>query len=270
MRFRHLSISDLTKCSGLAGTSFFKSADKYPHQVKERISTGSGLNDLLGGGLELGVVTQFYGEPITGKTHLCHLLCVASPSQNQVIYIDSERSFRTEKIESIAEAKKLNCTDILHRLHLVQPQDSESQESEIEKACSLIQFNPKIKLLIIDSLMTHYRSEYGGRSKLAERSHRLNKYLSKLSTIAYKNNIAVILTNQSASYQDSNFQLNNPKPFGGNIVSYSSSYIIRLERRKLSDIAAILVKSPLQGYRTCDLTIFEGGFLSYTTKSLKH
>jgi DNA repair protein RadA len=90
--------------------SFFRSAAEFSQRHrKERLSTGSKhLDDLLSGGLELGEITQFYGAPTAGKTHLCHFLCVVLPSQYQVIYIDTEGTFREEKIQSIAKARKLD------------------------------------------------------------------------------------------------------------------------------------------------------------------
>jgi DNA repair protein RadA len=85
----------------------FKSDDEFTHQQgKQRLSTGSkNLDDLLSGDLETGAITQFYGASNTGKTHLCHLLCVVLPSSYQAIYIDTEGGFREEKIESIATAR---------------------------------------------------------------------------------------------------------------------------------------------------------------------
>jgi DNA repair protein RadA len=72
------------------------------------------LDDLLSGGLELGEITQFYGSPTAGKTHLCHFLSVILASfQYKVIYIDTEWTFRKEKIHSIAKARNLDPANIL-------------------------------------------------------------------------------------------------------------------------------------------------------------
>ena len=143
----------------------FRSADEFTHQQgKERLSTGSkNLDDLLGAGLETGAITQFYGASNTGKTHLCHLLCVVLPSPYQAIYIDTEGGFREERIESIATARGLDHTNILPNIQVLQPKDSKQQESHIEDACSVIKSsNSKVKLLIVDSMMFHYIAEYPG------------------------------------------------------------------------------------------------------------
>jgi DNA repair protein RadA len=85
-----------------------------------------------------GEITQFYGAATAGKTHLCHFFCVILPSQHQVIYIDTEGTFRVEKIQSIAKARKLDPVNILQNIHVEQPKNSEQQELCIEKACSAV------------------------------------------------------------------------------------------------------------------------------------
>jgi DNA repair protein RadA len=141
-------------------------------------------------------VTRFYGGPNTGKTHLCHLLFVVLPSQYRALYIDTER---TEKIQSLAIARGLDPKSILRNIQLAQPRDTERQESGIEEVFSLVKFNSRIRLLVVDSLMFHYRTEFAGRSGLSQRAHRLNIYMHKLRNLAQTNNIAVVITNQSTS-----------------------------------------------------------------------
>jgi DNA repair protein RadA len=180
-----------------------KSDGKFTQQQgKERLSTGSkNLDDLLSGGLETGAITQFYGASNTGKTHLCHLLCVVLPSTYQAIYIDTEGGFREQKVESIATARGLDWTNILSNIQVLQPKDSKQQESHIKDACSVIKSssNSKVKLLIVDSMMFHYIGEYPGRSGLSKRAHSLNIYMHMLHNLAQTKNIAVLITNQSTS-----------------------------------------------------------------------
>ena len=228
---------------------------------KERLSTSSGhLDDLLSGGLELGEITQFYGPPNSGKTHLCHLLCVVLPSQYQAIYIDTERTFRIEKLHSIAKARGLDSKNILQNIQVAQPKDSKQQESCIEEACSTLETtNSKIKLLILDSMTFHYKQEYSGRSNLSKRAERLNIYMYMLRNLARTCNIAVVITNHVTVNPDA-FEYGNPQPFGGNLVSHTSTYIISLKRRKMNGIEATLIKSPLRGYVWHPLSIAESGF----------
>ena len=247
----------------LSNSSFFRSAADAGQQQrrKERLPTGSKhLDDLLSGGLETGEITQFYGPPNSGKTHLCHLLCVVLPSSCQAIYIDTEGTFRIEKLHSIAKARGFDPTNILDNIKVVQPTDSKQQESCIEQACVDVRYtNSKIKLLIVDSMMFHYKGEYPGRSGLSERAHRLNIYMYKLRNLAQRNNIAVVITNYMTVNPDA-FEYGNSQPFGGNLVSHTSTYIISLKRRKMNGIEATLIKSPLRGYLWHPLSITESGF----------
>ena len=144
--------------------SLFRSVAEFSSQQqqgKERLPTGSKhIDDLLSGGLEAGEISQFYGPPNSGKTHLCHLLCVVLPSQYQAIYIDTEGTFRIGKLQSIAKARGLDPTNILRNIQVAQPKDSKQQESCIEEACSTLEStNSRIKLLIVDSMVFHYKQD---------------------------------------------------------------------------------------------------------------
>jgi DNA repair protein RadA len=77
-----------------------------------RLPTGCrSLDNLLDGGIEAGVITQVYGPPGSGKTQLCHTLCAMLPLNNNAIYIDTEGSFRPERIQAIAIARGLDPTN---------------------------------------------------------------------------------------------------------------------------------------------------------------
>jgi len=186
---------------------FIGAAELRDHKV-ERLSTGSRkLNDLFGGGgIETGAITQFYGPSGSGKTQLCYTMCVMLPSQYNAIYIDTESTFRPERIKSIARARGLNHTNILKNIQVAKPLDSAQQESRIEAACSAIaKPDSKIKLLIVDSMTAHYRVDYAGLRKLPEKQQRLNKYMHMLLRMAQTNKVAVVATNQMRSNPDGLF-----------------------------------------------------------------
>jgi DNA repair protein RadA len=126
------------------------------------------MDDLLGGGgIETGAITQFYGTPGSGKTQLCYTICAMLHSEYKAVYIDTESTFRPERIESIARARGLDHAKILKNIQTARPLDSALEESCIETACSMS--DSKIKLLIVDSMTAHYRVEYAGRSRLQEK-----------------------------------------------------------------------------------------------------
>ncbi|MGC1932598.1 MAG: ATPase domain-containing protein [Candidatus Nitrosopolaris sp.] len=110
------------------------------------------LDDLLDGGIEAGVITQIYGGPGSGKTQICYTLCVMSPSIYGVIYIDTEGSFRPERIKAIAKARGLDPKQILQKIRVAKALDSNTQESCIEAACSAHSLRRVIILLSKDSM----------------------------------------------------------------------------------------------------------------------
>ena len=109
--------------------------------------------------------------------------------------------FRPERIKSIAKARGLDSEQILRKILVTKALDCKQQESHIEAACSGINLkrnsnSKKIKLLIVDSIIYHYRAEYAGRSKLPEKIQRLNKYMHLLLKTASSNAVAVVVTNR--------------------------------------------------------------------------
>jgi DNA repair protein RadA len=161
----------------------------------------------------------------------------------------------------------LDSKTILQNIRIAKPKDSKEQESCIEYTCSnIVKSDSKIKLLIVDSLMFHYRREYPERRNLSERTHRINKYMYKLLDVARASKVAVVITNHITSNPTTTtsdfYEPEYSQPFGGNIVFYTSTYVVNLKRIKMSSIQAILVKSPLARSKACYLQIYEGGFIS--------
>jgi DNA repair protein RadA len=236
----------------------FTNADDSTNKM-ERISTGSkGLDGLLGGGVEVGAVTQFYGDPITGKTQLCHTLCVTLPLPYEVIYIDTEHRFRPERIGQISISRGLDSQSILKRIKVAKPLDSKDQELYIDAASSIInKSESSVKLLFIDSMTDLYKADYCGRKNLAERQQRLNNQMHNLSRLAQKNKIAVVITNQTSDTPDSFY--NNKSPIGGKTLLYSSSYIVLLKGSRYDRMYAELIRSPIQQPDQMRFTISEKG-----------
>jgi DNA repair protein RadA len=154
------------------------------------------------------------------------------PSYYEVIYIDTEGGFRPERVKEIAKARGLDSEQILQRIHITKALDSEHLESCIEAACSEINLKTnsnsdnKIKLLVVDSIIYHYRAEYEERSKSPEKIQRLNKYMHMLLKTAHTSGVAVVVTNHQ-TYASAGRVV----PLGGNAVSYASKYRINLDRR---------------------------------------
>jgi DNA repair protein RadA len=222
---------NFTTNKGESKTLFSTAAAELRKQDILRFPTGcKSLDSLLDGGIEAGVITQVYGPPGSGKRQLCHTLSVMLPSDYGTIYIDTEGSFRPERIKEIANARGFDSKQILQRVLVTKALDINQLESRIEAACSKIDSDNKIKLLIVDSIIYHYRAECAGCSKLPEKIQRLNKYMHLLLKTANSNAVAVVVTNhQIQSSVDG--RSNRVAPLGGNAVSYTSKYRIHLDYR---------------------------------------
>jgi DNA repair protein RadA len=215
----------------------------------ERISTGSKcFDELLGGGFEVNAITEIYGEFGSGKTQICHTCAVMVQQkitdgglEGGVIYVDTENTFRPERIVSISKARNIDYVSVLENIVVAKAFNSAHQELIIHEIGKIIE-NNNIKLLILDSAISHYRAEYLGRAMLSERQQKINRLMHVLIRISETYKIAVILTNQIQSVPDTLF--GDPfRPTGGNIIAHSSTYRIYLKKAGKNRIARI-VDSP--------------------------
>src|SRR3989338_10389006 len=134
-----------------------------------RISTGAKSVDILlgGGGIETGTITEMYGAFGSGKSAIAHTLAVNAilPKEQggvegSVVWIDTEMTFRPERIKQIAEARGLNSDEILKNIKSGRAFNSDHQMLMVDKIDELIKNGTNIKLVIVDSLMNHFRSEF--------------------------------------------------------------------------------------------------------------
>lgn len=215
----------------------------------ERISTGSKcFDELLGGGFEVNAITEIYGEFGSGKTQICHTSAVMVQQkitdgglEGGVIYVDTENTFRPERIVSISKARNIDHVSVLENIVVAKAFNSAHQELIMHEVGKIIE-NNNIKLLILDSAISHYRAEYLGRAMLSERQQKINRLMHILIRISETYKIAVLLTNQIQSVPDTLFG----DPFratGGNIIAHSSTYRIYLKKAGKNRIARI-VDSP--------------------------
>jgi len=216
-----------------------------------RLTSGSKVVDrLLDGGLETQTITEFYGEYGSGKSQICHQLCVnvqLPPERGglngAVLYIDSENTFRTERIVSMSKHLGLNPEDVVRNIIYAEAYTSDHQMFLLNNADEIIKQN-NVKLIIVDSLTAHFRSEYIGREMLAPRQQKLNKHMHKLIALARGFNTVAVVTNQVMAKPDVFFG-DAIHPIGGNIVGHTSHTRIYLRRAAHGPIRiARLVSSP--------------------------
>jgi DNA repair protein RadA len=229
-----------------------------------RCTTGSNaLDKLLLGGIETQAVTEFYGEFGSGKSQICHTLCVTAsqPVENGgfgsgSIYIDTEGTFRPERVDQIAVSRGLDPTSVLKSIAVCKVYNSSHLELIIKDLGKYIN-DFKARLVIIDSIISLHRAEFAGRGTLADRQQRLNSMLHKIIRLAEIYNISVVITNQVQSSPDTFFG-DPTKAAGGNVLGHASTYRIYL-RKSGENRTAKMIDSPYHPYSDTKFTVTEKG-----------
>ncbi len=215
-----------------------------------KLTTGSvALDELFGGGFETQAICEVYGEFGSGKTQIGHQLAVNTllPVEEgglggEVFYIDTEDTFRPERISQMARGIGMEPDAALERIHVARAYNSAHQMLLVDEIKRMSR-NIEVKLIIVDSLTSHFRAEYLGRGKLAERQQKLNKHLKELKQLADINNALVLVTNQVHSKPDAMWG-DPTKPIGGHIVGHASTFRLYLRKSKAGRRIGRLVDSP--------------------------
>lgn len=213
-----------------------------------KIKSGSDEFDkLLGGGFETGAIVECFGEFSSGKTQLAHALAVNSQKQEKdsvVFYIDTENTFRPERVKEIAKGANLNPEKTLSSIKVARAYNSDHQMLLAEKIGEIIKKdNLDVKLVIVDSLTAHFRAEFIGRGTLAERQQKLNKHMHTLLKLADTYNLCVYVTNQVMAKPDIFFG-DPTQAIGGHIVAHASTFRVYLRKGKKGSRVAKLIDSP--------------------------
>jgi len=207
------------------------------------------FNELLGGGFETQAIIELFGEFGSGKTQVAHQLCVMvqlpkdqGGLDGEAFYIDTENTFRPERIVQMAEAIELDPDEVLSKIHVARAYNSSHQMLLVDKVKELSRESPA-RLLVVDSLTAHFRAEYVGRGALADRQQKLNKHMHDLLRWSDLNNGVVCVTNQVAAKPDAFFG-DPTRPIGGHIVGHTATFRIYLRKSKGPKRIARLIDSP--------------------------
>ncbi len=261
------ALSLIRQAQKLIGGKLFITAKEYYERRRSisLISTGvKALDELLDGGIETQAITELIGEFGAGKTQLCHQLAIMvqlPPSRGGLnagaLYVDTEGTFRPERIVTIAEYRGLDPEEALERIVYARAYNSDHQMLIVEEAKKIID-DYNIKLLIVDSLVGHFRAEYPGRENLAARQQKLNRHISQLMRIASVYDVAIVVTNQVIAAPDVFF--GNPlRPAGGNIVAHGCTYRIWIRKGKEGKRIARIIDSPKHAEKEAVFLISEEG-----------
>ena len=234
------------------GISFVRADELFKmRQTVLRLTSGSkAIDKIIDGGLETQTITEFYGEYGSGKSQICHQLCVnvqLPPERGglngSALYVDTENTFRLERIVQMAKHLGLDPEQVTKNIIYAEAYTSDHQMFLLENADEVIKAN-NVKLIIVDSLTAHFRSEYIGREMLASRQQRLNKHMHKLIALARAFNAVAVVTNQVMAKPDVFFG-DAIHPIGGHIVGHTSHTRLYLRKASHGPVRiARLVSSP--------------------------
>ncbi|KAK7205137.1 Rad51-domain-containing protein [Myxozyma melibiosi] len=190
----------------LINVGFISASDQAQNRTRVvSISTGSkALDAVLGGGIKTMSITEVFGEYRCGKTQLAHTFCVTAQlpkdmggAEGKVAYIDTEGTFRPERLRDIAERFGVDADQI------------------------------------VDSIMAQFRVDYSGRGELNERQQKLNQMLGRLNRLAEEYNVAVFMTNQVQSDPGASALFaaaDGRKPVGGHVLAHASATRLLLRK----------------------------------------
>ncbi|GKT34675.1 Dmc1b [Aduncisulcus paluster] len=254
---------------GRCGSSLMTGKQFLDHRAKViNITTGcTAVDAVLGGGIETMSITELFGEARVGKSQLCHTLAVSSQlplkkhgAAGKVVYIDTEGTFRPERLKPIAERFGLKYMDVLENIICARAYTHE-QQMEILYAVAAKMAEERFALVIVDSVTALFRVDFQGRGELADRQQKLGKYMSKLLKIAELYNVAVVITNQVTADPGGGamFMVDPKKPIGGNIIAHASTVRVSLKKGRGTNRKFVIFDSPSLAESEAVFDITTGG-----------
>ncbi len=215
-----------------------------------RLTTGCDpLDDLLGGGIERGTVTQVYGPPASGKTNVALSTAVRVAAAGELaVYVDTE-GLSTDRFRQVAEAAaREGVADagadadadealeaLTSRFVVSEVHDFEEQEEAVRDA---EEFADDADLVVVDSATGFYRLERTGDGDGGEALRRVARQVTHLLSLARKHDLAVIVTNQVFTDPDSD----RARPLGGHTLEHWTGTVVRLDRFRGGNRRATLEK----------------------------
>ena len=186
------------------------------------------LDDLLGGGIERGIITRVYGEAGSGKTNLCLQAareCVRGGER--VAYVDTE-GISLERVRQICVDcdYKRTLRDILFFC----PSTFEAQEQMIHDAIGL----HGVGLIAVDTITMLYHLYLQHNRETVRRS--FTRQVTDLQVAAAEKNIAVIITEQV--YSGRNGEI---RPFTNRDTKAMAKTVLRLEWTGMGERLATLM-----------------------------
>ncbi len=262
-----VAIKIINAARKVADVGAFETGDQVLQRRENvgRLRVGAkALDELLGGGLETQAITEWFGEFGSGKTQVGHQLCVnvqlpqeEGGLEGHALYIDTENTFRPERIIAMAKNRGVDPEDALKRIHVARAFNSSHQMMLVEKAAEVAKEHP-IRLIVVDSLTAHFRAEFVGRGTLANRQQKINRHMHDLLRLGNLHNAVINVTNQVSAKPDAFFG-DPTRAIGGHIVGHTSTFRLYLRKSKGGKRIARLIDSPHLAEGEAVFTVSEKG-----------
>lgn len=267
-----IKVEKIKECLAKRMNCGFCTAREYSQQreLVRRISTGSSEFDaLLGGGIQTMSITEAFGEFRTGKTQLAMTLCVTvqlseelGGCEGKAAFIDTEGTFRPERLREIAARFGLDPEEVLENVLVARAYNTEQQCEYVDQLGARFADEPgRYRLLVIDSVISHFRTDYSGRGELGERQQKLNQHLSRLMRLCEEFNLAVYISNQMMADPGGTvtFVADPKKPIGGHVLAHASTTRVYLKKGRGDTRVAKIYDSPDVPEAEAVYTITPGG-----------
>ncbi|WP_321211515.1 DNA repair and recombination protein RadB [Methanothermobacter sp. DP] len=189
-----------------------------------RLPTGSSIDSILGGGVERGTITQFYGPPASGKTNIAIKLAVeTSKRDRKTVFIDTEGGISVERIRQVSGPSFQRVAD---NIIVFEPSSFTEQGEAIQRTLNVLKnHGDSVDLVVLDSAVALYRLKEGNGSNF---NVDLGRQLFLLLQMARRFDLAVVITNQIYSLRGDD-GVERVSPVGGTLLRYWSKTIVELE-----------------------------------------
>lgn len=254
-------VAEMLGCDNDTAISYFKKAREFykkpvfksgkeadeEDKVIDRISTGTkALDKLFSGGIECGATTEIYGEFGCGKTQFCHTMAVRvqlpkeeGGLEGKALWVDTEGTFEPTRVRSIAEAINLDPDEALENITVASVYNSADLYMTMLEVEHMIEDDPKIKVIVVDSAIGLFRQDYSGRAMLSERQKYLDEFLTLASNISGFHNVAIIWTNQ-VMINPGVFYGDPVTAVGGTVLAHKSTYRVYFKKSGAYRIAKMI------------------------------
>ncbi|MFB6298818.1 MAG: DNA repair and recombination protein RadB [Halobacteriales archaeon] len=202
------------------------------------ISTGcAALDSLLGGGIDRGAVTQFYGPPASGKTNVALSTAVEVASNDgTAVYIDTE-DLSIDRFRQLADGRNGETTvdELASRVVIKGATTFDQQRTAVSEVEEL---SEQADLIVLDSATGFYRLERSGEQESGESLREVARQVAHLLSLARRFDLAILVTNQV--YTDP--ETDRLRPLGGQTLAHWTGIVVRLERFRGGNRRATLEK----------------------------